>query len=325
MLISNPTATAAITIPTGVASADGGTYFVPAASGTGSRIDALDAETGAVAWSTAAADLPVLALPDALLAIRGAVVDDATWSGPGALVAIHLAAPHAVRAGSPFTLPQEKYAISDVRVDGGALHATWIATSMGSPATPPPPPIIGTLRIDLATGAAVVHEGAPLPAAVRQAFAGMSQWLAPWRTRGGWSALVGGGAAAAPTMTLRHWPDAGDARSIELLAGPDVAAASAVHANAQHAFVRACDRTNPARCELRVYDAETGARVRTLPDPIADQLEVPFALVGDRWLAVRREPSTLERTLVVFSAATVAAGPRWRRAIPPGPTPDLRP
>jgi hypothetical protein len=324
MLISNATATAtataAIAIPTGVASVDGGTYFI-----TGDRgIDAIDAATGAVAWSTTKANLPVLALPGTLLAIRGTAVDDHAWSGSAALVAIDLTAPHAARAGASFALPGTEHRIADVHVDGGAVVAGWYATSPGGPMGQSPTLVTGTLRVDLSSGRAEIVERPVVPEAVRDATSSGSLWQLPWRTHGGWSALLVGGTATALTMTLRHWPDTGEVRSIELLAGVDMATTSVMHATAQHAFVHTCDRAQPSRCELRAYDAETGALARTLPDPLPEQLHPPFALVAERWLAVVQTAGSYRRELNVVSVDGAARSP-WRHSILPQPPPDLRP
>ena len=66
------------------------------------------------------------------------------------------------------------------------------------PAMPPPEPQYGSLRIELATGVATITEESPLPPAVRDGTSG-NLWMMPWRTRGGWSALVFGG-------VVERWP-----------------------------------------------------------------------------------------------------------------------
>ena len=328
MLISHPTAAVAAAIPTGVASADGRMLFVAAAHG----IDALDIATGALAWSTTEAHLPVLALPDALLAIRGKPADeDDTWAGSGTLVAIDLASPHAARAGAPFELPLVRHRLLDVRADGGAVEAGWIATGWSAaPLAPRVAPIEGTLRIDLATGAATIAAGPRVPEDVRRDTAALTAWRAPWRTVAGWSALLAVPGAGGLQVALRHWPSAGGAATSAVVV--DTArldATTALHATATHLFLRAClPASAPTSCELQVVDAETGARVATVADvtgPGPDRLEPPLALLGRRLLATRSDLRSAARTLIALDLDHLAAGPTWRRSMSPPLLPNAQP
>ncbi|HEU4727153.1 MAG TPA: hypothetical protein VFT22_04675 [Kofleriaceae bacterium] len=322
-LVTHPQAAVADAIPAGVASPDGRIYYVATPRG----IEALDAATGAVAWSTAAAGVPVIALADTLLAIRGAAPFDGSWLGAGTPVAIDVAAPHATRTGAPFELPLARHRLDGARIAGGALVAAWRASTEdgGGPVREPLPDVEGSIHLDLATGAARITEGAALPESVRQVLASAGQWTMPWRTRDGWSALVIGGLPGAQSMTLSHWPDAGASHTTLLLDGLDLRTTRVLHVNARHAFVRTCDLQAPERCELRVHDAETGAPAATFADPLPAQISPPFALIGRDLLAVEHATTrgAPGRALVAFAPG--APAPRWRHPIAPEPFVPPRP
>jgi hypothetical protein len=308
-------------IPAGVAASNGEQYFISSRSG----IDALDAATGAVVWSTTEAHVPVLALGDTLLAIRGAEPVDGAWRGRGLLVAIDRAAPHAVRRGQEFDLPLDRHRLLDAHIEAGSLVSGWHASAGdGSPLRKAPPDVRGSIRIDLMTGIATLAAGTHVPVRVHGELATTSSWLPAWRSCHGWSALTIGGTATAASMMLRHWPDTADARSIVLLTDLDPSTTRALNANARHAFV-STSRSGPHG--LQVYDAETGVLAHTFTDVLHGRFRAPFALSAGRLLAVERTsvPGRDDRALVMIDASAATHEPRWRYPLAPELSPGLRP
>ncbi|HEU4727047.1 MAG TPA: hypothetical protein VFT22_04140 [Kofleriaceae bacterium] len=324
-LVAHPPSSAvAEPIPTGVATPDGRLYLVASPDG----IDAVDSATGATAWSTGAAAIPILALPDTLLAIRGADAGDGAWAGPGTLVAIELAAPHAARTGAPFELPLARHRLLDVRIAGGALLAGWHARGEPRGFTAAPSPLTGGLRVDLATGGASVLDRDQVPEAARAAIAGQTLWSpagrgsALWFADGGWSAVLLTPADGGRAPTLHHWAPDGRATATRLVEPADVDRASVEDVDAHRLYLRVCEPEAP-RCELRVLDAATGALLAAIADPApsAPRLEPPFAYIPPTLVATRSAPG--QRALVAFDVAL--AHERWRRPMLPRPLPVRRP
>jgi hypothetical protein len=322
MPFADPTAHAiARPVPTGVASDDGRYAFVQGASG----IDAVDVATGATAWSTPAASLPVIALPGAVIALRAQVGGDRWWTGRAELVAIDRAAPHAVRTGDGFELPERDGELAAVWCQAGVLHARWSAVAPARGIAPNHGPVEGELRVDLERGTAVVEPDAPspVPSAIAGAVHGLTTWYrGPWRTLDGWSAVVLTSGAGGLVATLRHWTDAGEEHSAPIAAGELLTGASPLAADARDLILRVCDRATPARCAIRIHAADTGALVAELPDPAPPEarLDPPMARV-DRTLLATRNAGGL-RELVAMNLDTSTAV--WRRALP-APVSSKRP
>jgi len=316
-------ATVAEAIPTGVAAPDGGLYFVSSPAG----IDAIDTTTGTTLWSTGDATIPVLALPDIVLAIRGADPIDAAWTGPGTLVAIDRAAPHIARSSSRFDLPLARHRLLDVRIADGALVAGWHARGEPGALTAAPSPIAGGLRVDLATGAATVLEHG-VPDAVRAAVAGQSLWSPAgrgtpvWYADGGWSAVVLAPADRGRAPTLYHWAANGQLTTARLVEPADIDRASVDSVDAHRLYLRRCDRGDPVRCELRVLDAATGQPLAVIADPAA-RLEPPYAYMAPVLVATQSLAAPGQRVLVAFDVD--AGHERWRRPMAPRAAPVRRP
>lgn len=318
-LVTRPVPVDAEPIPGGVAAPDGSELYLR--RGTG--IDAIDPDTGAVRWTTAAAAVPVLALPDVVLALAVGSAGDLTWTGPARLVAIDRAPPHAARTGPELVLPLDIHRVLDARVTGGALDLWWFSQPMPRNALQELPPAIeGAARVDLATGAATVTERSWVPDAIRHALTGITVWSAvgtgfsPWRAGDGWSvvALVPGPGDGASVPSLRHWPASGPDTTVPLLAPRHIGWAQVEHANLHHLFLRVCEPGGAPDCELRVLDTVTGASLATTPSPPppADRLEPPYALYGRRLLAVRtRGPA---RIVVAFD---LDRGEQWQLPLIP--------
>jgi hypothetical protein len=323
-LVTAPVPADAEPVPGGVAAPDGSELYL---RGTGG-IDAIDPDTGALRWHTAVATVPVLALPDVLLAFAADPTGDVSWTGPARLVAIDRAPPHAARTGPPFELPLDRRRVLDARVTGGALDVWWFAEpDPRNFLTQLPPSVDGSVHLDLTTGAATVSARGWVPDAIRTALTGVTVWsavgagFAPWRAGDGWSvvALVQSGATSTPS--LRHWPASGPDTTVPLLAQRHIGWAQVEHADRHHLFLRVCEPGVPPVCELRVLDTVTGAAIATTPSPPppADRLEPPYALLGRRLLATRSAPPGPGRVVV---AVDVDRGTElWRLMSPPPPGP----
>jgi hypothetical protein len=323
MPFADPTAHAiARPVPTGVASDDGRQLYLRGAAG----IDAVDVATGATAWSTSAASLPVIALPGAVIALRAQVGGDRWWTGRAELVAIDLAAPHAVRTGGGFELPERHGELAAVWCEARVLHARWVAVAAARGIAPSPGPVEGELRVDLERGTSAVEPDAPspVPPAITAALHSLTTWYrGPWRTLDGWSAVVTTTGDDGLVATLKHWTDAGGERSAAIVSGALLLGASPLAADARDLIVRVCDGATPARCAIRIHAADTGALVAELPDPAPPEarLEPPMARVDRTLLATRDAGGVRELVAMNLDASTVA----WRRAIPAPASAQRRP
>jgi hypothetical protein len=319
MTLVTPHTAIARPVPTGVARDDGWALYLRSSAG----IEAVDPDTGATGLSIAAAALPVIALPDALIALRAQVRGDRWWTGRAEVVAIDVANP-VPRSCGAFELPAPDGELGEVWCEGGVLHARWTAIAPATGIAPRMRPVEGELRVDLARGVVELEPGAPIavPPTVAQAVSGLTSWSppglrGPWRVTAGWSAVVVTTGDAGRVATLRHWSDAGE-HSAVIAEGDELRRASPLAADARDLFVRVCDDGAPA-CKIRIHAVDTGAVVATLADPTppAARLEPPMARLDRILLATTTAGGV--RSLVAIDLDTAAE--RWRRPIAaPAPT-----
>jgi outer membrane protein assembly factor BamB len=313
VFLTEPNYVIARPLPSGAAAPDGSALYLRGPAG----LEEIDPATGGFRWSSPDGELPLLVTSSAVIALRASISGDRSWSGSAALVAIDRAPPHAARATKAFVLPEVNGELGPVWIEGGMLHARWAASGPPRGIAPRSQPVSGSLKValDAPSGAEVAIEiGAPdpAPADVIAALDGVTVWTRPWRTAGGWSALIVITADGGSAAVLRHWPSGGGAPRDTVVADAIAFPESApLAADATDVFVRVC--TPDGTCALHVHAADGGPPIATLPQPRGERLDPPMGRVGRLVLAVRGD------ALLAVDLDTGEV--RWQRSRTPPPPP----